>query len=157
MSAPAQVERTFEAERDGFQISTDVSRLDRVLIHEFLNERSYWAKGIPFEVVSRSIDHSLNFGLYDATQQLGYGRAITDRATFAFIRDVFVLESHRGRGLGEWLVATMLQHPDLQGLRRVMLVTRDAQSLYQRLGFRPLSRPDRFLAVETRSKEIYAR
>jgi len=97
----------------------------------------------------------LNFGLYDVATQLGYARVITDRATFAFMRDVFVVEHARGRGLGAWLTATVLAHPDLQGLRRVMLATRDAHDLYKRFGFAPLGRPDRFLSIERSSKELY--
>lgn len=157
MSVSVELDTIFEVTDGWLVISTDRSRLNRELIHRFLSERSYWARGIPFEVVDRSIDHSLNFGLYEGDRQLGYGRVITDRATFAFMRDVFVLEEHRGRGLGTWLVETILRHPELQGLRRVMLATRDAHSLYRRLGFQPLLRPDRFLAREISAKEAYPR
>jgi GNAT superfamily N-acetyltransferase len=145
-----------EWRRHDWLISTDHDRLDRVLIHRFLSERSYWARGIPLSLVERSIDNSLNFGLYGAPHgQVGFARVITDRATFAFLRDVFVLEPHRGRGLGKWLVQVVLGHPDLQGLRRVLLATRDSHRLYEQLGFRPLKRPDRFLAIETPTKELY--
>ena len=157
MSVFVELETIFTVTKEGLEISTDRSRLDRTLIHGYLSNRSYWARDIPFDVVDRSIDHSLNFGLYAGGEQLGYGRVITDRATFAFLRDVFVVDDYRGRGLGTWLVATILRHPDLQGLRRFMLATRDAHPLYQRLGFQPLSRPDRFLARETSAKEAYAR
>ena len=136
-------------------ISSDPAKLDRKLIHTFLSTESYWARRIPFDVVDRSIDGSLNFGMYEGADQIGYGRFITDRATFAFLRDVFVLESHRGRGLGAWLIETMLAHPDVQSLRRVMLATRDAHGLYQRYGFRPLARPELFMSVEHSSKELY--
>jgi GNAT superfamily N-acetyltransferase len=139
------------------EISTDRSRLDRQLIHAFLSEESYWARGIPVEIVERSIEHSLNFGLYAGDDQLAYARVITDRATFALVRDVFVVECWRGRGLGTLLMQAVLDHPDLQGLRRVLLVTRDAAPFYRSLGFKPLTRPDRFLAIERRSKELYPR
>jgi GNAT superfamily N-acetyltransferase len=154
-STPA---RPLEWRRDRLVISTDPTRLDRALIHRFLSERSYWARGIPASVVERSIANSLNFGVYDGHgAQLGYTRVITDRATFAFLRDVFIVEDHRGEGLGTWLVDVVVSHPDLQGLRRVLLATRDAHRLYARLGFRPLKRPDRFLAIETPTKELYPR
>ena len=141
--------------REDFEVSTDPTRLNRPAIHRFLSEESYWARRIPSETVNRSIDHSLNFGLYEGDRQIGFARVITDRATFAFIRDVFVFAENRGRGLGTWLMEVVLRHPDLQHLRRVMLATRDAGDLYQRLGFRPLARPEIFLAVETKNKELY--
>ena len=138
-----------------FEISTDRTRLDRTMIHRFLSEESYWARRIPVEVVNRSIDHSLNFGLYERGRQMGFARVVTDRATFAFIRDVFILADYRGRGLGTWLMEVVMDHPDLQRLRRVMLATRDAAGLYERLGFRPLARPEIFFAIETKTKELY--
>jgi GNAT superfamily N-acetyltransferase len=138
------------------EISTDPLRLDRHLIHLFLSEESYWARGIPVEVVERSIDNSLNFGLYSELGQLGYARVITDRATFALVRDVFILREWRGRGLGNLLMKAVLDHPDLQGLRRILLVTRDAAPFYRSIGFKPLTRPERFLAVERRAKELYS-
>ncbi|MDP9335405.1 MAG: GNAT family N-acetyltransferase [Actinomycetota bacterium] len=127
------------------------------MIHEFLSERSYWARGIPADVVERSIEHSLNFGAYDSDRQLGYARVVTDRATFALVRDVFVVEDMRGRGVGTGLMRAILDHPDLQSLRRILLVTRDAHRFYEAHGFRPLARPDRFLAIERSSKELYTR
>jgi GNAT superfamily N-acetyltransferase len=139
------------------EISTDVARVDRTFVHRFLAEESYWARGIPFDVVDRAIDHSLNFGVFEDGEQIGYARVVTDRATFAMVRDVFVIESRRGRGLGTMLMRAVLDHRDLQGLRRVLLVTRDARAFYERLGFRNLARPDRFLAIERSSKELYPR
>ena len=136
-------------------ISTDPARLDRRLIHEFLSERSYWARGIPADVVERGIEHSLNFGSYEGARQVGYARVVTDRATFAMVRDVFVVEDLRGCGMGTGLMRAILGHPDLQDLRRMLLVTRDAHRFYEALGFRPLARPDRFLAIEKSSKELY--
>ena len=138
-----------------FEISTDPTRLDRTMIHRFLSEESYWARRIPVEVVNRSIDHSLNFGIYKKGAQIGFARVVTDRATFAFIRDVFILTDSRGRGLGTWLMEVVMEHPDLARLRRVMLATRDAAGLYERLGFQPLARPEIFFAIETKTKELY--
>ena len=122
-------------QRDGYEISTDPARLDRHAIWGFLRT-SYWAGGIAPEVVDQAIDHSLPFGLYTADgAQAGFARAVTDTARFAWLADVFVLEEHRGRGLGVWLVQTVLSHPDLDGLRTV-LGTADAHGLYERFGFR---------------------
>ena len=134
--------------RDGYEISTDDSRLDRTLIHRFLRDDSYWARGIPREIMDRAIDHSLCFGLYDGDgRQVGFARAVTDRAAIAYLADVFVLAQHRGRGLGKWLIETVLAHPDLQGLRRFFLGTADAHALYERFGFRPLAEPGRMMEI----------
>jgi GNAT superfamily N-acetyltransferase len=133
-----------EWERNGLTISTDRSRLDRDAIHEFLRG-SYWAGGIPRELVDRSIDNSLCFGLYDGDRLVGFARVITDSATFAYLSDVFVLESHRRRGLGTWFMECVLSHPDLQNLRRWMLATADAHGLYRRVGFTALSKPERIM------------
>ncbi|HEX5733307.1 MAG TPA: GNAT family N-acetyltransferase [Blastocatellia bacterium] len=129
-----------EWRRDGYLISTDKRLLDVPVIHGFL-ARSYWAAGVPLEVVERSIEHSIAFGLYEANRQIGFARAITDRATFAYLADVFILEEFRGRGLGEWLIEAVMSHPELQGLRRWMLVTRDAHGLYRKSGFADLRNP----------------
>jgi GNAT superfamily N-acetyltransferase len=145
----------FSVSRDPYLISTDAARLDRKMLHKFLSEESYWARRIPFSVVDRSIDYSLNFGLYDPINQVGYARVITDYSTFAFVRDVFLLESARDQGLGTWLMQSVLAHPDLGALRRIMLATRDARPFYEKLGFAPLVRPDRFLSIDTPSKELY--
>jgi GNAT superfamily N-acetyltransferase len=125
-------------------VTTDPGRLDVATIHAFLS-RSYWAEGIPEEVVRRSLRGSLSFGLLDGDRQLGFARAVTDRATFAYLADVFVLQSHRGRGLATWLLECVQAHPDLQGLRRWSLVTKDAHGLYEKLGFRPLALPERHM------------
>jgi len=123
--------------RDGYEISTDPARLDREAIHAFLRT-AYWSPGVEREVVDRGIDGSIPFGLYaPGGEQAGFARAVTDGATFAWIADVFVLESHRGRGLGVWLVQTVLAHPGVSGARRVMLGTADAHGLYERFGFGP--------------------
>jgi GNAT superfamily N-acetyltransferase len=118
----------------GYEIDTDKSRLDVAMIHGFLS-RTHWAKGIPLEVLQRAIEHSLCFGLYRGGEQIGFARVITDQATFAYLADVFVVEDERNAGLGQWMVETILERPELQGLKRWMLVTRHAQSLYRRCGF----------------------
>ena len=124
-----------------FEIDTDKDRLDIGLIHHFLAECSHWSRGIPRPVVERAIAHSLCFGLYREGAQIGFARLVTDRATFAYLADVFVVAEARNRGLGQWLVERILAYPPLQGLRRWLLVTRDAKSLYRRCGFEEL-RPD---------------
>jgi len=126
-----------------YEIDTDRNRLDLALIHDFLANCSHWARGIPRDVLCRAIEHSLAFGLYRDGVQIGFARAVTDRATFAYLADVFVIAEARHAGLGGWLVETILACPDLQGLRRWLLVTRDARSLYLRCGFTEL-RPDLF-------------
>ena len=140
--------------RDGFRVSDETALLDLDVIHAFLRE-SYWAAGIPREVVEKSLRGSLCFGLYHGNAQVGFARCITDRATYAYLADVFVLPSHRGRGLSKWLLQCILAHPDLQGLRRWGLVTRDAQGLYAQSGFVPLRNPERHM--EKVDPEIYAR
>ncbi len=133
-----------EWKRDGFMVSTEKGRLDRGVIHAFLRG-SYWANGIPREVVDRSIENSLCFGLYDGEALVGFARVITDKATFGYLSDVFVLESHRGRGLATWFMEVVLAHPDLHGIRRWMLATADAHGLYRKVGFTGLSRPERIM------------
>ncbi|MCC3155768.1 GNAT family N-acetyltransferase [Hymenobacter sp. 15J16-1T3B] len=129
-----------------FTLSTDPARLDVALIHDFLSNHSYWAPGISRELVERSIRHSLCFGLYAPDgRQAAFARIISDRATFAYLCDVFVLEEFRGRGLGKLLMQHISAHPELQGLRRWMLATRDAHSLYAQFGFTPLANPPRFM------------
>jgi GNAT superfamily N-acetyltransferase len=134
-----------EWRRGEYSISTERARLDVELIHEFLSESSYWAKGRPREVVARSIEHSLCFGVYLGERQVGFARVITDYATFAWIADVFVVEEFRGRGLARWLGEVMSAHPQLQGFRRWVLATKDAHELYRRMGFRELQRPERWM------------
>ena len=121
-----------------YQIDTDKTRLDIGSIHQFLAECSHWARGIPRQLLQRAIDNSLAFGLYRDGTQIGFARVVTDYATFAYLADVFVIAVERNRGLGQWLIETILAHPPLQGLRRWLLVTRDAKSLYLRCGFTDL-------------------
>jgi GNAT superfamily N-acetyltransferase len=135
------------ARRGAFLISTDPTLLDLPLIHDYLSNHSYWADDRPLDVVRRSLDNSLCFGLYEHHQQIGLARVVTDRATFAWLCDVFVLENHRGQGLSKWLIECVLTYPALQGLRRFILATRDAHGLYERYGFTPLADPTRFMEV----------
>ena len=129
-----------------YWITTDPEKLDLDAIHAYLS-RSFWAEGIPKETVARSIANSLCFGLFDRGAQVGFARVVTDRATYAYLCDVYVLESHRGHGLGKWLVETVMAHPDLQGLRRFQLVTRDAHGLYSRHGFETPVNPERQMEI----------
>lgn len=132
-------------ERDDYLISTDRSRLDLDLIHDFLSNKTYWAVGRKREVVERSIENSLPFGLYKGSDLVGFARVVTDYATFAWIADVFVLPEHRGQGLSKWLMEVVLAHPQLQGFRRWVLATKDAHSLYARFGFISLHWPERWM------------
>jgi GNAT superfamily N-acetyltransferase len=127
-----------------YEIDTDRTRLDLRVIHGFL-VGSHWARGIPFALLQRAIAKSLPFGLYKDGRQVGFARVVTDRATFAYLADVFVLDAERGQGLGRWLVEATLAHPDLQGLRRWLLGTRDAQGLYRKSGFAAPPAPFTFL------------
>lgn len=132
---------------NGYIFSDDVQKIDAISVHHYLSTKSYWAEGIPLETVQKSIDNSLCFGIYKDTKQIGFARWITDKATFAYLADVYVLEEHRGLGLSKKLMSLMLFHPDLQGLRRYMLATQDAHGLYAQFGFKPLEHPDRLMAV----------
>jgi GNAT superfamily N-acetyltransferase len=131
--------------RDNYTISTDKAKLDLDVIHQFLSQDSYWAQNIPRELVQRAIHNSLCFGLYYQDQQVGFARVISDLATFAYLSDVFVVPSHRGKGLSKFLIETISTYPDLQGLRRWMLATKDAHTLYAQFGFTPLDKPDLFM------------
>ena len=134
-----------EWKRGEFSISTDPKQLDITVIHKYLSTDSYWAQGRTVDTVQRSIENSLNFGLYKGEQQIGFARIVTDYATFAWLADVFVLETYRGRGLGKWLVEVILSHPDLQKFRRWVLATKDAHELYRQFGFIELKRPERWM------------
>ncbi len=132
--------------RGQYSITTDPQKLDIDAIHAYLS-RSFWAEGIPKDTVARSLANSLCFGLFDEGAQIGLARVVTDRATYAYLCDVYVLESHRTRGLGKWLIETVMAHPDLQGQRRFQLVTRDAHGLYSRHGFAPPAHPERHMEI----------
>ena len=129
-----------------FRLSSDGRDMDVDAIHAYLT-RSYWSSGIPRATVARAVSNSLCFGLFQGEAQIGFARVVTDKATFAYLCDVYVLEGHRGQGLSKWLMESVRAHPDLQGLRRFMLGTRDAHSLYAQFGFRPLSSPLRLMEV----------
>jgi GNAT superfamily N-acetyltransferase len=126
--------------------SGDPARVDVELVHDFLTN-SYWAKGIPLATVRQSIENSIPFGVYHGQQLVGFARIISDCATFAYLADVFILPSHRGRGLSRWLMECIVGHPDLQGLRRWMLATQDAHGLYAQFGFTPLKAPERWMEI----------
>ncbi len=130
--------------RGEFTVSTDPTKLDVRAVHAFLTE-SYWAEGIPLDVVERSMRNSLCFGLYEGKSQIGFARVISDFATYAYLADVYVLEKYRGQGLAKWLMECIQQHPELVGLRRWSLVTRDAHALYEQFGFTPLAKPEGYM------------
>ncbi|MBB6501816.1 GNAT family N-acetyltransferase [Pedobacter cryoconitis] len=132
---------------NGFIFSDDKSKIDVSAVHLFLSTKSYWAKEIPLETVRRSVENSLCFGIYQGTNQIGFARWITDRATFAYLADVYVDEEFRGQGLSKKLMTLMLFHPDLQGLRRYMLATRDAHNLYSQFGFKALENPENIMGI----------
>jgi GNAT superfamily N-acetyltransferase len=136
----------FERRNNRFLISTDHARLDISAIHAYLS-RSYWAEGIPIETVAKSASESLCFGLFEESKQIGLARVITDKATFAYLCDVYVLEQYQGQGLGKWLMESVMAHPDLQGLRRFVLATRDAHGLYAQFGFTALQNPARHMEI----------
>lgn len=135
-----------------YQISTDKSLLNKKVIHEFISN-SYWAKEIPMEILELSIENSICFGVYENDVQVGFARVVTDKATFGYLADVFILESHRGKGLSKMLMDAIMSHPDLQGLRRFMLATRDAHGLYAQYGFTPVALPDRLMEIV--KKDLY--
>ena len=132
--------------KDRFYISTEKEKMDIELIHSFLTH-SYWAEGISKEIVRRSIDGALCFGVFENDKQVGFARMITDRATFAYLADVFIIEEYRGLGLSKWLIEVIMSHPDLRGLRRFMLATRDAHELYKKFGFTQLNNVDRWMHI----------
>ncbi len=134
-----------ESKKGEFLITTDPELADVRVIHRFLSEESYWAKGISLERVSKSLKHSLCFTLLKNKEQVGFARVITDYATSAYLCDVFVLPGYRGTGLSKWLMQTVIQHPELRGLRRWTLSTADAHGLYRQFGFTELSKPERFM------------
>lgn len=141
--------------RAGLRLSADPAEMDVDAIHAYLSGESYWAAGIPREVVERAVRNSLCFGIFDGDAQVAFARVITDRATYAYLADVYVLRPYRGRGLSKWMMEAALAHPELQGLRRWQLVTKDAQGLYARFGFAPVTHPER--NMERTDRDAYAR
>ncbi|MGA7160274.1 MAG: GNAT family N-acetyltransferase [Bacteroidota bacterium] len=141
-----------EYRRGKFSVSADPSKLDIEAIHDFLTH-CYWSEGISKKTVARAIEHSLCFGLFEGNKQIGFARVISDRATYAYLCDVYVLETYRGKGLGTWLMSCVMKHPDLQGLRRFTLLTRDAHGLYQKFGFTAAKNPSRYMEIH--NADIY--
>lgn len=136
-----------EVHFDEFLISTDSEKLDIPAIHDYLSNHSYWAKGIPLDTVERAIRSSLNFGLYHLGRQIGFARIITDLSTVAYLGDVYLLEAYRGRGLSSQLMDVVMSHPDLQGLRRWILLTSSADWLYEKYGFHKVARPEIYMEL----------
>ena len=143
-----------EWRKDSYLISTDKSKIDIATVHRFLSQ-SYWAEGIPIEIVKRGVDNSLCFAIYQGERLIGFARVITDFATFGYLADVFILPEERGKGLSKWLMRVILDHPRLQGLRRFTLATRDAHGLYAQFGFTPFDKPERWM--ERHAPDIYKR
>lgn len=137
-----------------FIFSDDRNLVDVKAVHHYLSTQSYWAKDIPFSLVKKSIENSLCFGIYKAQQQVGFARWVTDKATFAYLCDVYVEETYRGLGLSKKLMSLMLFHPDLQGLRRYQLATLDAHGLYKQFGFKPIENPERHMGIVY--KDLYS-
>jgi GNAT superfamily N-acetyltransferase len=142
----------FKKIKGQYEISADPNKIDLDAVHAYLT-RSYWCEGIPKDLLGKAIAGSLCFSLFDGRSQIGFARVVTDRATFAYLADVYVLEEHAGRGLGKWLIEAVQSHPDLQGLRRFALVTEDAHGLYSQFGFEPLRNPARHMEIV--SPDIY--
>lgn len=140
--------------KNEFCISTDKSKLDIDSIHEFLSIKAYWSRNIPKERVQRAIENSLCFGLYKKENQIGFARIITDFSTIAYLGDVYILEEHRGLGLSKWLMEVIMSHPDLQGLRRWILLTGDAHGLYRQYGWTHIADPTKWMEIH--NKEVYA-
>ncbi len=139
---------------DGICITDDRDRVDLDVVHPFL-AGSYWSPGIPRDVVGRAVRHSLCLSAHDGDAQVGFARVVTDRATFAYLADVFVLPDHRGRGLGRELARVAVEHPEVAGVRRYMLATRDAHALYESLGFGPIPDPHVLMVISRRAEDLY--
>lgn len=133
----------------GYSISTDKNLLDIDMLFNYLSKESYWSKGIKQETIQKAIDNAVCFGVYHDKKQIGFAKVVTDKATFAYLADVFILKRYRGLGLSKWLIQTIKQYPDLQGLRRWMLATADAHGLYEQFGFEPVSNPERWMQIYT--------
>ena len=138
---------------DGFRITSRIDEMDVDAVHDFLSH-SYWAKGIPKATLQKAMRNSICFGIFDSSgAQIGFARTITDSATYAYLADVYILEKHRGKGLSKWLVSEVVAHPELQGLRRITLATLDAHGLYEKFGFKPLTKPETFM--EAWNPDVY--
>lgn len=133
--------------KNGYLLSDDRSKIQIEIVHQYLSNKSYWAKNIPFEIVEKSIQNSLCFGIYDQNQQVAFARIISDFAAIAYLGDVFVLETHRKKGLSKWLLESIRNHPDLQGLRRWILLTGDAHELYKKYGWHELKKVENWMEI----------
>lgn len=142
-------------QKGDFIISTDKSKLDLYFIHGYLSKEAYWSKNIPFDVVQTAANNSLNFGLYYKNRQIGYARVITDYATIAYLGDVFIISEFRGQGLSKWMLEKLMNHPGLQGLRRWILLTRDAHMLYKKYGWTEIASPEKWM--EKHDPGVYAK
>jgi len=152
----------YEARKENYFVSTDVSKLNVDLIHRYLSEESYWAKGIPRDIVEKSIANSLCFGVYcndeqtlPAGGQVGFARLVTDKATFAYLADVFILPAYRGKGLSKFLMETINVHPELQGLRRWWLFTKDAHGLYEQFGWTSIQDDISKRSMQKHNPDVY--
>lgn len=137
---------TCEYKRENFTISTDRAKLDIAFVHDYLSNQSYWAQGRTLDVVKKSVENSLCFGIYDGERQIGFARVVTDETTFAWLCDVFITDDYKGRGLGKWLIETVVAYPDMQKLKIILLATRDAHELYRQYGgFDALEVPSKWM------------
>jgi GNAT superfamily N-acetyltransferase len=143
--------------KDEYSISTDRARLDLQFMHNYLSNESYWVQGLPFEKVVAAADHSLNFGVYHRSRQVGYARIVTDYARVAYLADVFIIEEYRGRALSKWLMEVILAYPDLQGLKRWMLHTKDAHGLYEQFGWGPAAKPETYMEINNPAVDWWTR
>ncbi len=144
-----------ETRDDGYYISTETAKMDVSVIHQYLSEESYWAKNIPKAIVETSIANSICYGVFYNNAQVGFARLVTDKATFAYLADVFILPSHRGKGLSKWLVQVILAHPELQTLRRWMLGTMDAHGLYEQFGWKGLTEEASRRFMQIHNPDVY--
>ena len=151
----SQEEKYYNSNKDDYFISTDPSLLERDIIYNFLSEESYWAKNIPRDVVEKSISNSLCFGIYHHNKQIGFARLITDKSTLAYLADVFIIPEYRGKGLSKWLMQVIHAHPEMQGLRRWLLGTRDAHGLYEQLGWTVFDEDTRKRFMQKHNKNAY--
>lgn len=145
--------QTLTVLKDNYSITTDRCKMDLKAIYDYLSIESYWSKGIPLETFKTSVKNSLNFGVFHQNKQIGFARIISDFATMAYLADVYILTEHRGKGLSKWLMEIILSHPDLQGLRRWILLTKDAHELYKKFGWKELKDPSKYL--ELHDPDVY--
>ena len=151
----SQEEKYYNSNKDDYFISTDPSLLEQDIIYNYLSEESYWAKNIPRDVVEKSISNSLCFGIYHHNSQIGFARLVTDKSTFAYLADVFIIPEYRGKGLSKWLMQVIHAHPEMQGLRRWLLGTRDAHGLYEQLGWTVFDEDTRKRFMQKHNKNAY--